>query len=124
MSRGRAIVGWFMLSAVLKWLYARRAPLLVGTLIVVSVLVLYGRFLVRPADFFIGDLVSLFQPLRHQYAAAVSAGGVLAPTGLAEGSERAASRVSNPSTTPTPPPAGNAPRPAPPKAKRCAQPQP
>ena len=48
--------------------------MLVGTLIAVSVLVLYGRFLVRPADFFIGDLVSLFQPLRHQYAAAVSAG--------------------------------------------------
>lgn len=63
-----------MLNAALKWLDERRAPLLVGTLIAVSVLVLYGRFLERPADFFIGDLVSLFQPLRHQYAAAVSAG--------------------------------------------------
>lgn len=63
-----------MLRAVLKWLHERRAALLVGTLIVGAVLVLYGRFLARPADFFIGDLVSLFQPLRHQYAAAVSGG--------------------------------------------------
>jgi hypothetical protein len=63
-----------MLRVVLKWLHERRVPLLVGALIVGSVLVLYGRFLSRPADFFIGDLVSLFQPLRHQYAAAVSCG--------------------------------------------------
>lgn len=63
-----------MARDVLKWLHQRRAPLLVGALIVGSVLVLYGRFLARPADFFIGDLVNLFQPLRHQYAAAVSHG--------------------------------------------------
>jgi len=58
----------------LKWLHERRAPLVVGTAIVGAVLVLYGRFLAHPADFFIGDLVSLFQPLRHHYAAAMSRG--------------------------------------------------
>ncbi len=63
-----------MMRIVFRWLSERRTALLVGALIVGSVLVLYGRFLVRPADFFIGDLVNLFGPLRHQYAAAVSSG--------------------------------------------------
>ncbi len=63
-----------MLPIVWKWLYERRAPLLSGALIVGAVLLLYGRFLAHPADFFIGDLVSLFQPLRHHYAAAMSQG--------------------------------------------------
>ncbi len=63
-----------MMRIVLKWLSERRAALIVGALIGGAVLVLYGRFLVRPADFFIGDLVNLFGPLRHQWAAAVSSG--------------------------------------------------
>jgi Bacterial membrane protein YfhO len=63
-----------MMRLLFRWLYERRAALLVGALIVGSVLVLYGRFLVRPADFFIGDLVNLFGPLRHQYVTAVSSG--------------------------------------------------
>lgn len=63
-----------MLSIVLKWLHRQRAPLLVGGLILGAVLVLYGRFLSHPSDFFIGDLVNLFQPLRHHYAQAVAAG--------------------------------------------------
>ncbi|MFH2010393.1 MAG: YfhO family protein [bacterium] len=63
-----------MRPSVQRWLAGRWLPLLAAAALIGLILMLYGRFLLRPADFFVGDLVSLFQPLRHHYAASLRHG--------------------------------------------------
>jgi hypothetical protein len=51
-----------------------RPALLLGLALAATVGLVYARFLWSPETFFIGDLVSLFQPLRHLFREALSAG--------------------------------------------------